>query len=135
MKFFLLILFSLLVVGSYAQQTGEEKLIATVKEFKGLGASRGVVRARARVLEDSSRLNELQQGEILVTYMTTIEFTPAFRKAGGVVTDEGGMSCHAAIISREFKLPCVVGTKVATRIIETGDLLEVDGEAGTVKII
>jgi phosphohistidine swiveling domain-containing protein len=111
-----------------------EKLMHT-DNFKGLGASRGVIRGNARVLEDASRLSELQPGEILVTYMTTIEFTPAFRRAGGVVTDEGGMSCHAAIVSREFRLPCVVGTKVATRIIETGDEIEVDGGLGLVRII
>jgi phosphohistidine swiveling domain-containing protein len=103
--------------------------------FKGLGASRGVIRGRARVIEDASRLAELEAGEILVTYMTTIEFTPAFRRAGGVVTDEGGMSCHAAIVSREFRLPCVVGTKVATRIILTGDIIEVDGAQGIVKVL
>lgn len=111
-----------------------EKL-ANMDSFKGLGASRGVIRGLARVLEDASRLSELQAGEILVTYMTTIEFTPAFRRAGAVITDEGGMSCHAAIVSREFRIPCVVGTKVATRVVRTGDELEVDGGLGVVKII
>lgn len=96
-----------------------EKLI-NISEFKGLPASPGIIKAKARVLEDASMISQLEQGEILVTYMTTIEFIPAFRKAGAVITDEGGMSCHAAIISREFKLPCVVGTKVATRVVQTG---------------
>ncbi len=106
-----------------------------VSEFKGLAASRGHITGKARVLEDASRISELQPGEILVTYMTTIEFIPAFRKAAAVVTDEGGMSCHAAIISREFKLPCVVGTKVATRVVQTGDTLEVDAIHGIIKIL
>ncbi len=109
--------------------------IASVSSFKGLAASMGVVRGKARVLEDASRLSELEKGEILVTYMTTIEFTPAFRKASGVITDEGGMSCHAAIVSREFKIPCVVGTKIATRVLQTGDEIEIDGGAGKVKIL
>ena len=111
-----------------------EKMV-NVKEFKGLGASRGCVKGKARVMEDASLISDLKEGEILVTYMTTIEFIPAFRKAAAVVTDEGGMSCHAAIISREFKLPCVVGTKVATRVVRTGDEIEVDGEKGIVRIL
>lgn len=109
--------------------------VINVTEFKGLAASRGIITAKARIIEDASSLDELESGEILVTYMTTIEFTPAFRKAGAIVTDEGAMSCHAAIISREFKLPCIVGTKIATRVIETGDLVEVDALKGTVKIL
>lgn len=109
--------------------------LVNITEFKGTIASLGKITAKARVLEDASRINELEEGEILVTYMTTIEFIPAFRKAKGVITDEGGMSCHAAIISREFKLPCVVGTKVATRVIQTGDLIELDASSGTIKIL
>jgi phosphohistidine swiveling domain-containing protein len=111
-----------------------ENLI-NIKEFKGIAASKGRIIAKARVLEDASRIEELEEGEILVTYMTTIEFIPAFRKAGGVITDEGGLSCHAAIISREFKLPCVVGTKVATRVIQTGNLIELDASQGIVRIL
>ena len=109
--------------------------IVNVIEMKGMGASRGLIHGKARVLEDASKISELKEGEILVTYMTTIEFIPAFRKAAAVVTDEGGMSCHAAIISREFGIPCVVGTKVATRAIETGDEIEVDATHGKVKIL
>jgi phosphohistidine swiveling domain-containing protein len=106
-----------------------------VTEFKGMSASRGIVTGKARVLEDAQLINELEEGEILVTYMTTIEFIPGFRKAAAVVTDEGGMSCHAAIISREFGLPCVVGTQVATRVLKTGDLIEVNGDTGVIKIL
>jgi phosphohistidine swiveling domain-containing protein len=103
--------------------------------FKGLSASRGVTSGKVRVLEDSSKIPEFKDGEIIVTYMTTMEFTPIFRKAKAVVTDEGGMSCHAAIISREFKIPCIVGSKVATRVLKTGDLVEVDANNGIIKIL
>ena len=109
--------------------------VVGITEFKGMPASRGHITGRVRVLEDASRISELEKGEILVTYMTTIEFIPAFRKAAAVVTDEGGMSCHAAIISREFKLPCIVGTKVATRALSTGDFVEVDAVSGIVRIL
>ncbi|KKR09647.1 MAG: Phosphoenolpyruvate synthase/pyruvate phosphate dikinase [Parcubacteria group bacterium GW2011_GWA2_39_18] len=105
------------------------------KYFKGLIASRGKITGKARVLEDASRLSEFKKGEIIVTYMTTMEFTPVFRDAAAVVTDEGGMSCHAAIVSREFKLPCIVGTKIATRVIRTGDNIEVNANTGMVSII
>ena len=114
---------------------GPFKKLTSTSSFSGLAASCGVVRGKARVMESASQLSELKKGEILVTYMTTIEFTQAFRKIKGVVTDEGGMSCHAAIISREFKIPCVVGTNIATRVIQTGDIIEVDGNNGVVNII
>jgi phosphoenolpyruvate synthase/pyruvate phosphate dikinase len=109
--------------------------VEDIKEFQGLSASRGKIQGIARVLEDASKIPEFKKGEIIVTYMTTMEFTPIFRKASAVVTDEGGMSCHAAIVSREFKLPCIVGTKVATRVIKTGDKIEVDADKGIVKIL
>jgi len=111
-----------------------EKIIK-VSKFKGLPVSRGIIKGIARVIEDASLISQLRDGEILITYMTTIEFIPAFRKASAVVTDEGGMSCHAAIISREFKLPCIVGTKVATRVIQTGDEIEVDAIKGLVRVL
>lgn len=111
------------------------KKIINITSFKGLSASRGKIIGKARVIEDASRLSEFKKGEIIVTYMTTMEFTPVFRNAAAVITDEGGMSCHAAIISREFKLPCIVGTKIATRVIQTGDNIEVDADSGTVTIM
>ncbi len=109
--------------------------LAAVRTFKGLAASNGVIRGTARVIENAAEIAEMREGEVLVTYMTTIEFVPAFRKAKGVVTDEGGMSSHAAIISREFRLPCVVGTQVATRVVQTGDRIEVNGTTGSVTIL
>ena len=111
------------------------KKYANIYEFRGLAASRGKIKGIARVLEDASGISGFKDGEIIVTYMTTIEFTPVFRKAAAVVTDEGGMSCHAAIVSREFKIPCIVGTKIATRVLKTGDEIEVDADKGVVKIL
>lgn len=109
--------------------------VPKVAEIKGLTASLGNVRGRVRVIDSASKIPEFLDGEILVTYMTTIEFTPLFRKAIAVITDEGGMSCHAAIVSREFKLPCIVGTKIGTRALKTGDMVEVDANKGIIKII
>jgi len=70
-----------------------------------------------------------------VTSMTRPEFVPLMKKAAGVVTDEGGISCHAAIISRELGIPCIIGTKTATRRLKDGDQVEVNADRGIVKII
>ena len=76
-----------------------------------------------------------QDGAILVTTMTTPEFVPIMKKALAVVTNEGGVLCHAAIVARELKKPCIIGTKIATQILRDGDLVEVDAEKGVVKIL
>ena len=78
---------------------------------------------------------DMAAGEILVTTMTTPSLMLAVEKAAGIVTDEGGMLCHAAIISREFNLPCVIGTNDATQRIHTGDIIVVSADEGKVQII
>jgi phosphoenolpyruvate synthase/pyruvate phosphate dikinase len=120
---------------SYESVSEPFKKLSLQESFKGLPASLGKVIGRARVLDDAIKLKDFKEGEILVTYMTTIEFIPLFGKAIAIVTDEGGMSSHAAIVSREFRLPCIVGTEVATRMVKTGDLIEVDANNGVVRII
>ncbi len=75
----------------------------------------------------------MKEGEVLVAGMTTPDYVPAMRKACAIVTDEGGITCHSAIVSRELDLPCVVGTKVATRVLKDGDFVEVDATNGIVK--
>ena len=71
----------------------------------------------------------------MVTSQTTPDFVPAMRKAGAIVTDEGGATSHAAIISRELNIPCIVGTKIATQILSSGYLVKVDADEGVVRII
>ncbi|GAG17127.1 unnamed protein product, partial [marine sediment metagenome] len=72
---------------------------------------------------------------ILVTNMTTPDLMQAIEKVVAIVTDEGGILCHAAIVSREFGIPCVIATKIATKVLKDGDLVEVDADKGIVKII
>ena len=79
--------------------------------------------------------DEFNNGEILVTSMTRIEFVPLMRKARAIITDEGGIVCHAAIISRELNLPCIIGTKNATHILKTEDKIELNLEVGAVRIL
>ena len=108
--------------------------VERVSSFCGIVANRGHVKGPVRVIDDPKELGLFRDGEILVTYMTTMEFTPIFKKAIGIITDEGGLSSHAAIISREFGLPCVVGTRIATRMLKTGDMIELDATNGMISL-
>jgi phosphohistidine swiveling domain-containing protein len=102
-------------------------------ELKGVAASPGVVRGRVRVCESVSAIDQVQIGEVLVASMTRPEYLPAMQKAVAFVTDEGGITSHAAIVAREMKKPCVIGTKVATRVLKDGDLVEVNADKGLVR--
>lgn len=104
-------------------------------EVKGTVASKGgMVRGKVRILSKEN-LSEFQEGEILITVMTSPELMPAIHKAKAIITDEGGVLCHAAIVSRELSIPCIIGTKVATQTFKAGDSIEVDAEKGAVKIL
>ena len=104
-------------------------------EFTGVPASSGRVTARARVIINSDGLWELEDGEILVCVFTSPNWTPAFAQVAGCVSDSGGTLSHTAIVAREYRVPAVVGTGVATRLIRTGDLIELDGDTGEVRIV
>ena len=79
--------------------------------------------------------DKLSRGEILVTGMTTPDFMPVIKKSAGFITDEGGITCHAAIVAREMKKPCIIGTRIATEILKDGNLVELDANSGMVKIL
>jgi len=104
-------------------------------ELKGFPASSGAVEGIARVIRSPEQLNELQAGEILVATTTSPSWTPIFNKIGAAVTDVGGIMSHAAIVCREYGLPAVVGTGMASSVIKTGQKLRVDGDKGTVTLI
>ena len=97
-------------------------------------SDRGVVTGRARVLRDLADGDQLQSGEVLVCVTTAPPWTPLFAIAGAVVTDTGGVLSHSAICAREYGVPCVVGTQVATRVIPDGATVTVDGAAGIVRV-
>ncbi len=105
------------------------------KQVTGMSAYKGKVSGKVRVLISKKDISLFKSGEILVTTMTSPEFVPAMRKASAIVTNEGGVLCHAAIMAREFKIPCVIGTADATTVFKNGDLVEVDGDAGIVRSI
>ncbi|MGL5207600.1 MAG: phosphoenolpyruvate synthase [Acidaminococcaceae bacterium] len=116
----------------------ESKKITTDRKVivKGLPASPGLVSGRAHVILDPSRIDEFKEGEILVTEMTAPDWVPAMKKAKAIVTDSGGMTCHASIVSRELGIPCIVGTKSrgesATTTIKDGIDITVDATNGVV---
>lgn len=108
---------------------------ADVKELKGLVACRGKVKGRVRIIMSKRDIPNLLEGEVLIAAMTTPEYLPALKKAIAFVTDEGGITSHAAIVAREMKKPCIIGTKIATKVLKDGDLVEVDANKGIMKII
>jgi pyruvate,water dikinase len=102
-------------------------------ELTGVPASGGVVRGRARVVTDHNRLLVFRAGEVLICPTTDPSWSAVFPLAAAVVLDTGGRMSHGAIVAREFGLPCVTNTGTATSLFETGDLVEVDGDQGTVR--
>lgn len=112
----------------------EVKEMSTEKKrlLRGLPASPGVVAGKAHVILDVKQISEFRNGEVLVTEMTSPDWAPAMRKALAIVTNSGGITCHAAIVSRELGIPCVVGTNNATAVIKTGQLITVDATHGIV---
>ncbi|WP_426755394.1 phosphoenolpyruvate synthase [Myxococcus sp. Y35] len=100
---------------------------------QGLGASPGVGSGRVRVLSTPEEGRQLQPGEVLVASMTSPDWVPTMRRAAAIVTDRGGMTCHAAIVSRELHKPCVVGTRTATHALRDGEGVTVDGTTGEVR--
>lgn len=107
----------------------------TSDEIKGQPAYKGKVTGRAQVIKNFSAVSDFPRGDILVTGMTDPNYLPIMERAGAIVTDAGGLLCHAAIVSREMKKPCIVGTKIATHLIKTGDMVEVDADNGVVRIL
>ena len=104
-------------------------------EIRGFPAAKGVVEGTARVITTVTDIHLVQPGDVLVCGGTTTEWTPVFGIITACVCDTGGSLTHAAIVSREYGIPCVVGTAVATQAIKTGDRVRVDGRAGTVQIL
>lgn len=106
-----------------------------IKEIKGQVAYKVEknIKGRVKIAYTVSDLDKLEKGAILVTPMTTISFVPFIKKASAIVTDEGGITCHAAVVSRELKIPCIIGTKTATKVLKDGGDVEVDGAKGIIR--
>jgi pyruvate,water dikinase len=101
----------------------------------GFAGSGGTVEGKARVCFDPSDISSLEPGEIMVATTTSPTWAPAFQIMNGVVVDVGGIFSHAAIVAREYGIPAVIGTGLGTKMINTGDMIRVDGDNGTVSIL
>jgi phosphoenolpyruvate synthase/pyruvate phosphate dikinase len=118
----------------FIKELGLKKKTAD-KEIRGIIGSKGLARGRVKIIYTNRDLPKIKLGDILVAAMTRQDFVPVMRKAKAIITDEGGVICHAAIIARELKIPAIVGTKNATQVLHDGDLVEVDANRGIVRIV
>lgn len=100
---------------------------------KGFAACKGIVKGKAIIVRSIEDLDKIEDGDILITHMTTTNFVPYLSKVSAIITDEGGITCHAAIVSREMNIPCIIGTRIGTKAFKSGDILEVDANKGVVK--
>lgn len=113
----------------------EESVEENVKEVHGTCACPGKGSGVVRIINIASDMYKMNLGDVLVSTATTPSIIAAMKKASAIVTDEGGLTCHAAIVSRELNIPCVIGVKVATAVLKDGDVVEVDATQGVIKII
>jgi len=109
-------------------EESEERIIIT----KGLGASPGMASGTVKTVRNIDELDKIEIGDILVTVMTTPDMVPAMKRANGIITDEGGVTCHAAIVSRELGIPCVVGTSEGSKVLKENSIVTLDGSKGFV---
>ena len=108
---------------------------STTDLIEGVIANPGRAKGPARVILRQPDIATMQRGEVLVTTMTTPSLMFAVERAVAIVTDEGGMLCHAAIISRELNIPCIIATERATRLIHTGQIIDVNANEGLVRML
>ena len=110
---------------------GDSK-ITLIKSFTGKPINQGIVQGRVKIITQNSVYKKIPKQVIIVTSMTTPEMTPFLKNAKALITDEGGLLCHAAIFAREYKVIAILGTKIATKVLKDGDLVEVNANSGIV---
>ena len=136
----------LVLNNSYNQYEGEEAQKIIKKEcskekvldsnqVNGMCAYPGKIKGKVRIIFDAREIDNVEEGDVLVCKETNPDLVIVMGKCGAIVTDEGGITSHAAVVSREMKKPCVIGTKIATKVFKDGDLVEVDANHGTVRKI
>lgn len=113
----------------------EKTVDMSVKELRGESACIGYAKGKVKIIIRAEDMSKMEVGDILVSIATDPDIVPAMKKAAAIVTEQGGVTSHAAIVSRELGIPCVIGTKIATRVLKDGDMVEVDANKGIVKKI
>ena len=104
-------------------------------EISGTIANTGKVVGIAKIVLSSQDFSKFKNGDILITAMTSVDFVPLMKIAAAFVTNEGGITSHASIVSRELNKPCIIGTKIATKVFKDGDLVEADANSGIIRKI
>lgn len=120
-------------VDDLKKQVFAEKSYEEVDDIRGITACTGRAVGTVRVIKSARDAGDIEEGDILVAVMTRPDYIHGMKKAGAIVTNEGGVTCHAAIVSRELGIPCIIGTKVATEVLRDGDTVEVNANHGWVK--
>lgn len=123
------------VAKSIQNKAIKEEIRQDIDEINGETACVGKARGVVRIINSATEMNKMKKGDILVSIATNPDIVPAMKKAAAIVTEQGGITSHAAIVSRELRTPCVIGTKIATKALKDGDLVEVDAYRGIVKKI
>jgi pyruvate,water dikinase len=118
-----------------AKQELRQDTLGKRQEIKGVIGSGGIARGPVKVVFTNKDLYKVKTGDVLVATMTRQDFVSVMRHVAAVVTDEGSVTAHAAIITREIGIPCIVATKIGTKILKDGDWVEVDANKGVVKIL
>jgi len=121
---------------SYLRHNVEpEDIKGDVKTLHGSVAYIGRVSGRVKIVNSPKEIGKVKRGDVLVSTQTNLDLLPVMRKAGTFVTDEGGITSHAAILAKELKKPCIIGTKIVTKIFKDGDIVDVDAIKGNVTLI
>ena len=110
-----------------------KKDLSDIRDFRGLSASTGRAIGPVKIVRSATEIGKVKPGDILVAVMTRPDYVVAMKKAAAIVTNEGGITSHAAIVSRELGIPCIIGTKIATEVLRDGDLVEVNANHGWVR--
>ncbi len=113
----------------------EKEVDTNISELKGESGCVGYAKGKVKIIIRAEDMAKMEQGDILVSIATDPDIVPAMKKAAGIITEQGGVTSHAAIVSRELGIPCVIGTKIATKVFKDGDMVEVDANRGIVRKI
>jgi phosphoenolpyruvate synthase/pyruvate phosphate dikinase len=114
-------------------QTLERDVDKNISELTGESGCIGYAKGKVKVIIRASDMEKMKEGDVLVSIATDPDIVPAMKKASAIITEQGGVTSHAAIVSRELGIPCVIGTKIATKVLKDGDMVEVDANRGIVK--
>lgn len=127
-----------IIIGDEARRLAAEAhrvVDQNITEFLGQTGCPGYAKGKVKIVIRAEEMGKMNDGDILVSIATDPDIVSAMKRAGAIVTEQGGVTSHAAIVSREIGIPCVIGTKIATRVLKDGDVVEVNANTGLVKII